>query len=44
MRSVNISEFWCKKYELFRNRMEEGSRVHWETLNYEIHWRLVIDG
>lgn len=43
MRSVNISEFWRKKYESFRNRME-GWRVDWETLNYEIHWRLVIDG
>lgn len=43
MRSVKISEFWRKKYESFRNRME-GWRVDWETLNYEIHWRLVIDG
>ena len=43
MRSVNISEFWRKKYEIIRNRME-GSRVHWEALNYEIHWRLVIGG
>ena len=43
MRSVNISEFWRNKYGNFRNRME-GWRVDWETLNYEIHWRLVIDG